>query len=88
MLDKFELPNFDRAASPTRNALEQTRLSRLPPIPRRGICENCRGRLDVGDEFQIAVGFCKPCLRTYAVVGVGVEKYTEAKIRRNYQEAK
>ena len=80
-------PNFDetRATSPMRQLLERNQLSKLPPVPRRAGCENCKGRLDGGDEFQIAVGLCKSCLRTYAVVGSLLEKYTERKIRQIYQ---
>ena len=51
---------------------------------RRTLCQNCRAAVDRGDDFQQSVGLCKECLRTYAVVGSVIEKYTETKIRRNY----
>ena len=84
---KLEFPDFDRAESLTRTALDRNRLSHLPPFPRRAVCENCGGRLDTGDDFQESLKLCRECLRNYANIGGIIEKHTEAKIRRNYQGA-
>ncbi len=84
----FELPMFARAASPTRDALEQARLSRLPPVPRRPSCANCGNPLDPNDSYQTAVKLCRDCLRTYANIGTILDRHAEAKIRRNYTEGR
>ena len=81
----FEMPDLDRAPSPTRKALDQNRISRLPPFPCRAVCENCGGRLDTSDDFQESLKLCRECLRNYANIGGIIEKHTEAKIRRNYR---
>lgn len=85
---KFQLPDFSRTPSPTRKALAEHRLSKLPPFPRRAVCENCKLGLDSTDEFQMKVKICRQCLRTSANVGLILEKYTVEKIRRTYSEAK
>ena len=83
----FQLPNFDhnRGASPTRNLLEQTRLSRLPTLPNRSPCENCGGKLNADDEFQSSVKLCRECLRNYANIGIILDRHAERKIRRNFR---
>ncbi len=85
-MNKFEVPIFDneRVSSPTRRALEATRLSGLPPIPRPVVCENCGARIETDNEFQFAVKLCRQCLGNYANMAAIIERYTESKIRRNF----
>ncbi len=93
MSEKFQLPQFDggagqqsRAAqSPTRRLLDETKLSRLPSLPRRSACANCGGSLDPTDDFQSSANLCRACLRNYANIGAILDKHTEQKIRKIYQ---
>ncbi len=88
---KFQLPEFDggagiaRAASPTRRLLEETRLSKLPTLPRRSLCANCGSSLDTTDQYQTTVKLCRGCLINYANIGVILETHTAQKIRKIYQ---
>ncbi len=88
---KFELPIFDgdagnsRASSPTRRLLEETRLSKLPTLPRRSLCANCGGSLDTTDQYQKTVKLCRGCLINYANIGSILERHTVQKIRKIYR---
>lgn len=84
----FQLPGFSRETSPTRRLLEETKLSRLPPISRRAVCEHCKGHLETDSEFQNAVKLCRECLRVYANIGTILDRHTDSKIRRNFREGK
>ena len=86
----FQIPNFntERVESQTRRLLDATKLSRLPSLPRRVLCENCHSMINGRDEFSTAVKLCKSCLGNYANVAAILEKHTVAKIRRNYSEGK
>lgn len=90
MNEKFTLPIFEPEGADSRvpftsrrDLLEESKLSRLAPLEKK-LCENCYSALDGNDQYQIDISICRSCLKTYAVVGSQLDKYTERKIRRNY----
>jgi hypothetical protein len=86
---KFQLPDFGtgdqtRAAqSTTWQLLEETRLSRLKPLPKRPACLACGDALEAENEFQQATRVCRKCINHFAKVGLIFDAYAEQKARRN-----
>ena len=89
--ESFHLPKFNggagnsRTASPTQRLLEETRLSKLPTLPRCSLCANCGSSLDTTDQYQATVKLCRGCLINYANIGAILETHTAQKIRKIYR---
>ena len=81
------------AANQRRNFLEQTRLSRIPPLPKGAadvvaarrsvlaVCVNCKSNLKNESEFACRVSVCAKCLQVFAIVEAALNASADRKIR-------
>lgn len=80
-------PNFQNtaagipAAQPTRKLLEETRLSRLPSLSKRGAasCAGCQTKLTTDNQPLPQAKVCRKCLAVYSVIDLALNESAEAK---------
>ena len=71
-----------RAQTSIGKLLEETKLSRLAPLPNRSACSVCdNGRLDKDNEFQQAVKICRKCLAQFAKTASVLDEHADEKAR-------
>jgi len=92
---KIQLPNFDggaglipHAASPTRQLLEQTKLSRLPAIGRQRtvFCVGCgKAAIDTDDKVQVMFSGCAACVKIYGRLDAAADEHDKCKRRETLE---
>jgi hypothetical protein len=93
-IPKLQPPTINDAEKiARRELLESTRLSRLPPLPRResfthndapkpvvvAICAGCNVRLDLDDQIQQTFTGCRRCISIYSRLDAAFDENSKRK---------